>query len=40
MWIVALSVLLAITVVATLLWAAVLYINILNQDSEEDNDVS
>jgi hypothetical protein len=39
-WIVTLSVLLAITVVATLLWAAALYINILNQDSKEDNDGS
>ena len=40
MWIVALSVLLAITVVVTLLWAADLYINILNQDTKEDNDGS
>jgi len=39
-WIVALSVLLAITVVVTLLWAADLYINILNQDTKEDNDGS
>jgi len=40
MWIVALSVLLAITVVAALLWGAHLYINILNQDTKEDNDGS